>query len=194
MLSLEISPGQRVAVDLLARRYHVSQTPVREALSRLESEGLVVKHHLRGYRATDLLTPLEFRQMFEVRLLLEPFAAARAAATIDPERLADLAACERAMTTNVEEADAGDCASLDATFHDIIAGACDNPLVRQQLTRLFCHLHLFRQRRDKLVVEEALDEHGLIVIALQRRDPVLAEAAMRSHIERSRDRVLASFD
>src|SRR4029450_9369594 len=74
-----IAPGARVSIDGLARQLGVSQTPIREALARLESDGLVTKEPLRGYRAPQSLTRSEGDDLFQFRLLIEPWAASRAA-------------------------------------------------------------------------------------------------------------------
>src|SRR3954466_3542759 len=74
-----LAPGERVNIDALSRELEVSPTPVREALARLESEGLVRKRPLAGYTVSPLLTRDEFHHMFDMRLLLE-CAAARWAA------------------------------------------------------------------------------------------------------------------
>src|SRR3954447_4797766 len=65
-----IAPGARVYIDGLARQLGVSQTPIREALARLESDGLVTKEPLRGYSATPLLTRSEVDDLFQFRLLV----------------------------------------------------------------------------------------------------------------------------
>jgi DNA-binding GntR family transcriptional regulator len=78
-----IQPGARISIDGLAREFQVSSTPVREALARLESEGLADKEPLKGYRATPLLTLEEFDDLYQFRRLLEPWAARRAAELID---------------------------------------------------------------------------------------------------------------
>ena len=70
-----IAPGARLSIDGLTRRLGVSQTPIREALARLESDGLVTKAPLRGYSATPLLTRSEVDDLFQFRLLVEPWAA-----------------------------------------------------------------------------------------------------------------------
>jgi DNA-binding GntR family transcriptional regulator len=77
-----IIPGERVTIDILARELGVSPTPIREALARLGSDGLVRKRAMAGYRATPLLTRAEFEELFELRLLLECPAAARASARV----------------------------------------------------------------------------------------------------------------
>ena len=86
LMSLEIAPGSRITVDGLVRELEVSQTPIREALGRLEGEGLVVKTHLVGYSAAPQITRRRFDELYELRLLLEPEGARRAALRISEER------------------------------------------------------------------------------------------------------------
>ena len=71
ILDHEISPGEHVGIDELARDLSVSQTPVREALARLEADGLVTKIPLRGYEATDLLSVQEVDELFQFRSLID---------------------------------------------------------------------------------------------------------------------------
>src|SRR6478735_11747172 len=87
-----IPPDDRLNAGELARRFDVSPTPVREALAKLESDGLVEKHPLKGYRTTDLLAREELVDLFELRLLLEPGTAARAAQRRRPAEAQDLLA------------------------------------------------------------------------------------------------------
>ncbi len=75
----EIAPGSRVNIDSLSVQLEVSQTPVREALARLESDGLIAKEPLKGYKATELLSIKELNDLFQFRLLIEPWAAEQAA-------------------------------------------------------------------------------------------------------------------
>ena len=77
LMALRIPPGARITVDNLVRELAVSQTPIREALGRLEGEGLVVKTHLVGYSAAPQITRDRFEELYELRLLLEPEMAGR---------------------------------------------------------------------------------------------------------------------
>src|SRR5215212_7933557 len=86
----EIPPGERVSIDALARQLDVSPTPVREALARLESDGLVVKRALQGYRTTPLLTIAEVHDLFELRHTLEPTAARLAAQRASTDEVAGI--------------------------------------------------------------------------------------------------------
>ena len=90
LMSLRIEPGSRVTIDVLARELGVSQTPIRDALNRMEAEGLVVRVPHAGYRIPPQITRHRFEDMLEIRLLLEPAAARRSAERASPEQVADL--------------------------------------------------------------------------------------------------------
>src|SRR5229473_7360324 len=87
VMDQHIEAGARVNIDLVARQLNVSPTPVREALARLEMDGLVVKEPLRGYSVTPMLDGKSFNDLYDVRRLLEPFAARRAAERRDEKVL-----------------------------------------------------------------------------------------------------------
>jgi DNA-binding GntR family transcriptional regulator len=189
LLEHHIGPGARISIDRVARQLDVSPTPVREALARLEAEGLAVKEPLRGYRATPLLDRSAFEQLYEVRLLLEPYAAQKAATTLTAE---GLAALEQA-TAEMEEAIHAQrqirvFAAADARFHEAIAAASENDLLRDALARLRSHLHLYRLYFHVGIADETVPEHRKIVAALRSRAAARAQAAMAEHIERSRER------
>src|SRR4051794_14676050 len=67
LMSLKIAPGSRITVDNLVRELNVSQTPIREALGRLEGEGLVVKTHLIGYSAAPQIARRRFDELYQLR-------------------------------------------------------------------------------------------------------------------------------
>src|SRR5213593_1067253 len=87
-----VEPGTRLNIDALTRELGISQTPIRESLARLESDGLVIKEPLRGYRVSSRLTRDEFDDLFEYRLHIEPWAAGRAAERAGADDLARLKA------------------------------------------------------------------------------------------------------
>ena len=197
LMSLRIAPGSRITVDTLVREFNVSHTPIREALGRLEGEGLVVKTHLIGYRAAPQITRRRFDELYELRLLLEPHAAARAAASMDDAKLSTLQDTAGVMARREgrdERLRYSSFARQDAIFHDRIMEYAENELIRETLGHQHTHFHIFRLMFHARVTEEALDEHQAILDALEARDPVLAERAMRAHIEHSRDRLLPAFD
>lgn len=190
-----IPPDERLNAGELARRFTVSPTPVREALARLESDGLVEKLPLKGYRTTDLLSRHQLIELFELRLLLEPGTAARAA---ERRSGADADELRREVELARSAADAEDAypilAQHDVRFHDRVFLAARNETVRQAYARTHCHLHTFRLSFSGSYVSETAHEHAAVTDAIVRGDSRSAKAAMRGHIERSRDRLLRIFD
>ncbi|WP_461475500.1 hypothetical protein [Microbacterium sp. HJ5] len=99
MMEHEIAPMTRICIDAVAARLGVAPTAVREALDRLEADGLAQKPTIRGYTTSALLSAEEVDQLFQMRTLLEPLAAAEAArsrsrkltdaleAEVDPRRI-----------------------------------------------------------------------------------------------------------
>ena len=197
LMSLKIAPGARITVDNLVKEFNVSQTPIREALGRLEGEGLVLKTHLVGYRAAPQITRRRFDELYELRLLLEPDAAAKAALAMDEQKLAILQEAAGVMAGR-EGTDArvhySAFARQDGIFHDRIMEFAGNQLIREMLSFQHTHFHIFRLMFHWRVTEEALDEHQALLNAFGKGDPVAAAEAMRRHIEHSRDRLLPAFE
>lgn len=198
LMALEIPPGARIGIDSLARALDVSQTPIREALSRLEREGLVHKAHLIGYSAAPQLTRKQFDDLYAFRLLLEPEGARLAAKAMTPEALAGLEATDLAMASGETPSDRtarySRFARADALFHDEIMRIGGNEVIRAALANRHVHLHIFRLMFHSRVTQEALEEHRHLLEAFRAADESAAAAAMREHIERSRDRLLAAFE
>ncbi len=194
LMSQTILPGSRISIDNLARELGVSQTPIREALSRLEAQGLVVKTHLIGFSAASQMDKARFDQLYELRLLLEPFAASRAATLMNAEQFKTLKELAAQMSTSGDgKISYSDFARLDEQFHDLIAVASGNELVQETLAGLHIHLHLFRLFHHQQAASTANTEHADLIDALEMRDPQRAEAAMRSHIQHSHDRFRTYF-
>lgn len=198
LMSLDIAPGARIAIDVLARELDISQTPVREALSRLEREGLVRKAHLIGYSAAPQLTRKQFDDLYEFRLLLEPQGARMAARNMTADALAGLEAAAADMQDGSPPVDRNSrysrFARADAQFHDAILRIAGNNVMRQALSGQHVHLHLFRLMFHARVTVEALDEHETLLVAFRNRDPEAAAQAMHDHIQRSHDRLMLAFD
>lgn len=183
-----VAPGERINIDALARQLEVSPTPVREALARLEADGLVRKRPLAGYTAAPLLTRAEFEELVEMRLILEP-AAARRAAT------ADVDAGALRTEADLPDRDAGIAAftAQDARFHHLLAELAGNRMLHDAIVRLRSHLHLFRLHFPAAHYGISAREHHVVVDAIAARDPEAAGAAMRQHIAAARERHLPYF-
>jgi DNA-binding GntR family transcriptional regulator len=192
-----IAPGERVTIDALARELAVSPTPIREALARLESDGLVRKRPMAGYSTTPLLTRAEFEELFDMRLLLECPAAARAAARraaadLDVEALAGEADLPDRLSGDGYAGHAAFTAQ-DALFHERIAEASGNALLHATFVRLHAHLHLHRLHFPTAHLGTSGQEHRRIVAAIAAGSPDTAADAMRRHLEAARDRHRSAF-
>jgi DNA-binding GntR family transcriptional regulator len=189
----DIEPGGKVNINALAQELDVSPTPVREALARLEAEGLLMRRSLAGYAAAPLLSGKEFNELFEMRLLLEPAAAAKAAERIEEADLVELATHLAEMRNTQVHTDRDTRRTFldhDALFHDRIAQVCGSSLMREMLDRLHAHAHLYRLHFRGGLAAETCREHAWILEALREKDIDRAESAMRSHIRRSRARLV----
>jgi DNA-binding GntR family transcriptional regulator len=219
ILDHEISPGEHVGIDDLSRDLSVSQTPVREALARLEADGLVTKIPLRGYEATDLLSVQQFDNLFQFRAVIEPWAAAEASRRSTRREIEALEAeLERAekISTGGASITFPEFAEHDTRFHALVARASGNDFVEEAFIRTHCHMHLFRVYRATLgeaaapngeFVQSmfaeyysggtrplALSEHVAIVAAIKAGDGSAARDLMLNHIESSRRRFIPAVE
>jgi DNA-binding GntR family transcriptional regulator len=192
IMSLRIPPDTRISIDSLARELGVSQTPIREALSMLEAIGLVTKQRYVGYCSAPQLNRRQWQELYEARMLLEPFAARCAATRMTAEALAHLAKLAEEMKPDADPMSYDRFADRDSALHDLIAAGSGNSIIRESLARLHSHLHIFRLRSHSDVTTEAYGEHAKLIDALARRDADAAETAMREHLEKSYQR-LAPF-
>ncbi|MEQ1951731.1 GntR family transcriptional regulator [Mesorhizobium sp. CN2-181] len=197
LMALKIPPGSRITVDNLARELNVSQTPIREALGRLEGEGLVIKAHLIGFSAAPQISRRRFEELYDLRLQVEPEAARRAAQRMDQGRLSVLRNVAGIMSRGQgadERLRYSAFARQDAIFHDRILEFAGNELIRETLAHQHTHFHIFRLMFHSRVTEEALDEHEALLVAFAAGDGAAAKRAMCDHLERSRSRLLPAFE
>jgi DNA-binding GntR family transcriptional regulator len=180
IVSGELAPGRPVRQDSLAASLGVSKIPVREALARLESDGLVQCNPRRGFEVPPL-TAAEAEEIFELRLQVEPTAAAQAAAKAgDADRQAAYGALQ-ALDASIR--DGGPRASdLNRAFHLALVAPAGRPLT----TALVERLHALAERYVRAHLEgreqRARREHAELLQAwmLGRADEV--EARLSDHI------------
>jgi DNA-binding GntR family transcriptional regulator len=188
LVSGAFAPGDRLTELALAERVGTSRTPVREALRRLEADGLLVGSH-RGVAVPELERG-EIEDAFEVRAALETLAAESAARRVHEGQVAVAAVDElrrhasvAASATSRGELDAAISANRD--FHRAIAELAGNPLVLEILDRLWDRLTVsarislepVRRRR------EVNDEHERLVAAIAAGDAGEAGPLARAHVE-----------
>jgi DNA-binding GntR family transcriptional regulator len=179
------APGRPVNIDRLAVALGVSVTPVREALFRAASEGLLTRESNKGFRVTPLLTTTEYHHLFEVRRMLE-LCAVNSARLADPpvKRLADLLMRMRSSGDGPAYQDYAAFSSADREFHVVLVGMSDNAFAVEAWANLHHHLHVARLYAGRGVVDshEAIEEHAAILHAAQSVDREALLKATRSHI------------
>lgn len=193
-----LQPGARVTIDGLARLLHVSQTPLREALARLESDDLVTKEPLRGYSVSPLLTREEFDDLHELRMRLEPWSARRAAERATESERAQLRAEMDAFPTYLGDSGGNyevykALAAHDIRLHRLILSVSGNRAVAQTWDRMHCHLHQYRLYFGTGLSRCTFDEHDSIVDAIVGGDPDSAELAMATHLRHAHARIASVY-
>jgi len=196
-LNGERAPGEALNVGALTRELGVSQTPLREALARLEKTGLVRRVALKGYSVAPELTAQDIRNLTDARCLVEPAIVREACMRVTPEFLAELEQSVDLLDGAVHTADV-DASSFqtywlaDAQFHQALADQCGNPFLAMCYDALSGQAQRFRlfSKRGRTGVEHAASDHRMILDALSARDPEKAAELMRVHLVNAAARTL----
>lgn len=191
IFAFRLLPGDRFSENDVAERFGISRTPVREALLRLQAEGLVRGHYRNGWEVVPI-DLARFEALYDLRTQLETFAAVRlcqqpASPRVDRTCLASLAATWQVPPAE-RLTDGNQVADLDEAFHRAIVSAAGNPeaaAVHQQVTdriRIIRRLDFAYGERIALTYEE----HANILAALAACDGLRAVELLTGHIEEGR--------
>jgi DNA-binding GntR family transcriptional regulator len=180
----------RLTEESLATQLGISKSPVREALNRLEAEGLIYIEARRGARVRQF-SPKEIRDLYNLRVALEEHAID--AATITPKFLRELAASINRTRKLLEAGDKVGHIEEDMRFHAMIAVAAGNDELSRVLENVQQKSLLCRSKSYELSSTTAPVAHKRIYMALKGGDKQEAQVAMREHIVFVRDRLLNSF-
>jgi DNA-binding GntR family transcriptional regulator len=176
-------PGQRIHEKALAERLSISRTPIREALLRLETEGVVVCNSRRSYNVR-VLTVDDVREIYDTLGILEGAAAAAVAPRLDASDLADLRLCNRAMADAAAAADLQSFGHLNRRFHDVFLLKLDNRVLRETCDLIRGALYTFPAQRHTLAdwLRKSVDEHDAIIRLAETGDgPALGEYFRHVH-------------
>lgn len=179
--------GERVSERSLAQSLGISAQPVREALRRLEAEGMVVTLPRRGTLVTEF-GPERLAEMGLIRVALEGTAAALAARRAEPARVEELYRQLRLMHSLGCTGNIAALAEANEHFHALINQLAGNNFLIRSLEAIRAYDHFGRLRALRSTPQEprrAWREHAAILAAIRRRDHRRAEIRMRAHVQRS---------
>ncbi|GAA5065705.1 DNA-binding GntR family transcriptional regulator [Thermocatellispora tengchongensis] len=187
----EYAPGQRLMEKVIAAELGVSRTPVREAIGRLLTEGLVVPT-ARGV-AVAALTPQEAEHLFVLRADLEALAAELAAerqarGQLAPARIDELDRAVEKVEAAVEARDPRASAQANLALHRAIGAAAGNPFLEDALHRVWDRIAVTTVANldDPHWAATIGDQHRAIVAEIRAGNPQAARQAAKSHIEAAR--------
>ena len=154
----ELKPGERLMEIQLANKLGVSRTPIREAIRKLELEGLVLMIPRKGAEVAEI-TEKNLRDVLEVRCALEELAVQLACDRIDKQGIRDLQQAAKNFESVLDSADITKIAEADVAFHDIIYMATDNKRLIQLLNNL--REQMYRYRIEYLKKKEELKTYDI---------------------------------
>ena len=194
ILKGDLKPGERLMEIALAERLGVSRTPVREAMRKLELEGLVVMIPRRGAQVANI-TEKDLNDVLEVRIALENLSIENACARMTEEQLDELWKAAKSFESTRDEGNLVKLAEADVAFHEIIYKSSDNRRLNQVLNNL--REQIYRYRVEYLKDEETrkllVKEHEELYRAIKNRDVKLAQEISFQHIENQREAIIRSI-
>lgn len=195
ILSGLLSPEERLTEEHLAEMLGVSRTPVREALYKLESEGLIQQLETRGFIVSGD-SKEEVEELFEIRAILEGYALRITSARITEESLQQLSESIKKAEVALKAHQINDVFKWNTRFHDTLHERVSDKV---RLYRMIVDMRkqVLRYRKETLQsregAERTLDGHRKILLALRLKDPDLCERAMREHIRLAKEDALQTL-
>lgn len=189
-----LPPGLRLMEIQLAKQLGVSRTPVREAIRKLELEGLVVTIPRKGAEVAEI-TPKDLHDVLEVRCALEALAVELACQAITQEELDELGLYVDKFKTLVPAGDINALAECDVAFHDVIINSTGNNRLIQMLNNLREQMYRYRLEylKDNATHPLLIREHQEIITCLKNKDTAGAKSVISEHINQQYEDVIQSL-
>ena len=179
----EMEPGERLMEIQLADKLGVSRTPIREAIRKLELEGLVIMIPRKGAEVAHI-TEKDMRDVLEVRAALEELAATLACRNVTQEHIEELKMANKRFEAAIISKDVVAIVDADVNFHDIIYAMTDNPRLIQIINNLREQMYRYRLEyvKDARTHSILISEHNDIIRQLADKDVEKAKVIVRQHI------------
>ena len=183
ILKGELEPGERLMEMQLAEQLGVSRTPIREAIRKLELEGLVLMIPSRGAIVAKI-TEKDLKDVLEVRASLERLSTKLACERMEEETIEELREAQEAFKAALRGDDITLQAQKDVEFHDVIYKSTNNLRLIQMLNNLREQMYRYRLEylKDGTSHQKLVEEHEAIIEALSRRDTEETTNIMVGHV------------
>lgn len=183
ILKGELEPGERLMEIALAQKLGVSRTPIREAIRKLELEGLVVMAPRKGAEVAEI-TLKDVKDVLEVRKNLEDLAVELACKKATEEDIEEMKRAHEEFIKTLSQKDLTVIAEADVKFHDVIYKTTDNKRLIQILNNLREQMYRYRleyikDEKKRMIVT---DEHLQIIEAIKNKDVDSAKEYIQVHI------------
>ena len=190
----KLEPGERLMELHLADMLGVSRTPVREAIRKLELEGLVITIPRRGAVVAQI-TRTDLEDVLEVRCALEELAVRKACQKMTPEQLTLLKQAASRFEKGIAAGDLMESAQADVDFHEVISDATGNRRLIQILNNIRSQVYRYRLEnlKNKASHPDLIREHTSLIEALERHDEEDAARFIRVHIENQRMAIMENL-
>ncbi len=192
----EIEPGKKINEEHIAKEIQVSRTPIREALCRLENEGIVTIIPRRGAFVSDL-TETNVREILLIREVLEGLVVRLAVENMDAKTLEKLRkAIEKVSSIAEEDRDLINYTRSEVDFHSILLSASNNQMLKNMMDMVNAHLQIIRLRTVVIPerAQKTVKEHQQIFDAIEKGDADSAEELMRKHVRSVREVALKNIE
>ncbi|WP_102273600.1 GntR family transcriptional regulator [Cytobacillus massiliigabonensis] len=181
IITLELQPGQRIKDKDLAAEFGVSRTPVREALKRLEDEGLVESLPGSQTRITEIHLE-EAKNAFTVVAALQSLAARLAVPIISDEDIQLMEERNTELQKALDKKDVIQAVAADDQFHAVLLKASKNDEIERALDRIISKVRRLEFSKFSSVdAAQSLEEHKAIISACQKKDPTLASSLVEEN-------------
>lgn len=192
----EIKPGKKINEEHIAKEIQVSRTPIREALCRLENEGIVTIIPRRGAFVSDL-TENNVREILLIREVLEGLVVRLAVENMDAKTLQKLRkAIEKVSSIPQKDRDLINYTRSEVDFHSILLSASNNQMLKNMMEMVNAHLQIIRLRTVVIPerAQKTVTEHQQILKAIEKGDADSAEDLMRKHVRSVREVALRNIE
>jgi DNA-binding GntR family transcriptional regulator len=191
----DIPSGSRIVETRIAETMGVSRTPVREAIHKLEREGLLVKQPASGFTVTGL-TRKDIEECFGIRAVLEGYAALLATVRHTPDQLKPLIRKNELFRKHLEKDDLKALPKINTELHNMIYDLSGSPKLIKMINDLKEQILRFREiiLQNKTLALVSLKDHSDMIAMMQERRAEEVEKVVREHILRGQKAVLDQYD